>query len=354
MMIKQTDIPLGQDFALELEQFHSETRARPEELAAIRRRLRTAQTAQEQRRPPLHLLSIGIAGMLAAAGLVMVMTRSTEPVLQQIALSAEQWSEVSASDDVLLGFSGQGDLQSTGKVHDIDWRTGHLSVSVTPDQDIDLTVSTPEAQVSVVGTVFEVRRDALGTTVNVARGKVEVLCNNQDPLYLTSEQTHTCLPTTALGLLNRALDLKADDPDAALEAIAMGLEGLDETSNDYDDLHYWAADIHHGAERSKEALRSAQAALSADATYASEASRIAAMHGMVLGGCGLSTAHLSWLVDNDKATAEELALLAQCTIDNDPAAARKLLEAAEAQATTPGLKEKIRQRLDRMASETSQ
>ena len=353
-MSKQTDIPLGHDFALELEQFHSETRARPEELAAIRRRLRAVRSAQEQKRPPLRLLSIGTVSMLAAAGLMMVMTRPSEPGIQQVALSAEQWSEVAASDDVLLGFSGQGDLQSTGTVHDIDWRTGRLNVSVTPNQDINLTVSTPEALVSVVGTVFEVRRDALGTTVSVARGKVEVLCNNQSALYLTSEQTHTCLPTTALGLLNRALDLKADDPDAALEAIAMGLEGLDETSSDYDDLHYWAADIHHGAERSKEALHSAQAALSADATYASEASRIAAMHGMVLGGCELSAAHLSWLAENDEATAEELALLAQCTIDTDPATARQLLEAAEAQATDQGLKERIRRRLNRLAAEAPQ
>ncbi len=348
MMSEQTDIPLGQDFALELEQFHSETRARPEELAAIRRRLRRARSERE--RPPLRLLSIGALTAMAAAGLAMVLWPS-DPGVQQVALSAEQWSEVAASDDVLLGFAGQGDLQRTGKVHDIDWRTGRLSVSVTPNQDIDLTVSTPEAQVSVVGTVFEVRRDALGTTVSVERGKVEVLCDGQSALYLTSEQTHTCLPTTALGLLNRALDLKVDNPEAALEAIALGLEGLDESSNDYDDLHYWAADIHHGAERSEEALQSAQAALSADATYASEASRIAAMHGMVLGGCEGSAEHLSWLAENDEATAEELALLAQCTIDNVPAAARLLLEAAEARATDPGLKEKIRRRLDRLASE---
>ncbi|MFT5684759.1 MAG: hypothetical protein ACI8RZ_005703 [Myxococcota bacterium] len=345
MMTEQTDIPLGQDFALELEQFHTETRARPDELAAIRRRLRTANT--EGKRPKLRLLSIGTLGAVAAAGLAVALW-PTDPVAQQVALSAEQWSEVQASNDVLLSFSGQGNLHTEGKVHDIDWKTGRLNVSVTPNQNIDLTVSTPEATVSVVGTVFEVRRDTLGTTITVERGKVEVSCGEQTPFYLEADGTHTCLPNTAMGLLNRAQDLKTTDPDAALESIALGLADLDETSTDFDDLHYRAAEIHHDAGRSAEALQSARAALTADATYAEEANHIAAKHGMIESGCAEASAHLAWLADNEHAEASELALLAQCTVDSDPDAARLLFEEAEARTTDPGLKEKIRSRIERL------
>jgi hypothetical protein len=348
MMSEQTDTPLRQDFALELEQLHTETRARPDELAAIRRRLRTG--APQHQRPPLRLLSFGVLGVLAAGLAVAAWVRApAEPVpVQQLALSAEQWSEVSASDDVLLGFSGQGDLRTAGHVHDIDWKIGRLSVSVTPSQGIDLTVSTPEAQVSVVGTVFEVTRDTLGTTVTVERGRVEVICGEAAPLYLTAGQTQTCLPTTAMGLLNRAMDLKDTDPDAALAAISLGLAGLDAQSTDRDDLSYRAAELHDAAGRSEEALQAARDALGGDATYAVEASRLAVKHAMALGGCAQASEHLAWLARSDHATAEELALLAQCTLDTDPAAARALLEEAEARATDPGLKEKIRSRIDRL------
>ena len=172
--------------------------------------------------------------------------------VQQLALSAEDWSEVQASEDVLLSFAGQGDLRAEGKVHDIDWSLGRLNVSVTPEQGVDLTVRTPEAEVSVVGTVFEVRRDRLGTTVSVERGKVSVSCSEGEPMLLRADGVHTCLPTTAMGLLNRALDLKSTDPDAALKAIEMGLERAE--SSDSDDLHYRAAEIHREAGRPEAAL----------------------------------------------------------------------------------------------------
>ena len=347
-MSEHTDSPLRQDFALELELFHNETRARPEEMAAIRRRIRSAKPVKE--RPPIRLLSIG--GLVAAAALaigVSIWLPDSPQPMQQLALSAEAWSEVQASEHVQLAFSGQGSAQIEGKVHDIDWKQGRLSVSVTPEQEIDLTVLTPEANISVVGTVFEVRRDTLGTTISVERGTVSVQCGEHEALFLTAGAAQTCLPTTAVGLLNRAQDLKSTRPDDAIAAIAMGLEKVDSSSTDFDDLHYRAAEIHYEAGRPEAALASARRSLSGgDGTYTANAHSIAAHQALTLGSCSDALPHLTWMAEQDHAGAEDLAVLAQCVTDIDPGAALQWLEAAEAKTTDPGLKERIRLRIEHL------
>ena len=349
-MNEHNDIPLGQDFALELEQFHSETRARPEELQAIRRKLRAAQT--QQHRPPLRLLSIGLLGAAtaAAAGLAVTAWQPQAPQApQQIALSAAAWSEVSAGEHVLLGFAGQGDLTTAGTAHDIDWRSGELKVSVTPQQGIDLVVSTPEASVSVVGTIFSVSRDLLGTTISVEHGTVEVACTGAEPLQLTDGQLHTCLPTTPMGLLNRAQELKSTDTAAALIAIDLGLAMVTPDSTDFDDLHYRAAEIHREAGRHAHALAAATAALSGgDATYTPEAHHIAAEQALILGDRDTAARHLTWLAENGSAEPEELAILGDHLAASDPETALKWLHAAEEATTDPGLQEKIRGRILRL------
>lgn len=348
MMSEHTDSPLRQDFALELEHFHRETRARPEELAAIRRRLHAAEPLTA--RPPGRLLLIGglAAAAVAAIG-VMAWPPQAPPTLQQLALSADDWSQLQASEHVQLSFSGQGSAQVEGKRHDLDWKQGRLSVSVTPLQDIELTVRTPEANISVVGTVFEVRRDTLGTTISVERGKVSVQCGTHAATLLTMGEEQTCLPTTAVGLLNRAQDLKHTHPDDAIAAITMGLEQLDESSTDFDDLHYRAAEIHYENGRPEAALQSARSALSGgDGTYTVEAHSIAAHQALTLDSCSDAVPHLTWMAEQDHAGAEDLAVLAQCLAPTSPSAALRWLEAAEAKAIAPELRERIRTRIEHL------
>jgi hypothetical protein len=349
MMSEHTDRTLRQDFALELEQFHNDTRARPEELAAIRRRIRSAKQ-DNARRPSIRLLSMGglVAAAALAIGVSIGLTDNPMPI-QALALSAESWSELEASEHVQLGFSGQGSAQVEGKVHDIDWKQGRLSVSVTPSQEIDLTVRTPEANILVVGTVFEVQRNTLGTTISVERGTVSVQCGQRTARQLTTGEKQTCLPTTAVGLLNRAQDLKRASPDDAVAAIAMGLELVDASSTDFDDLHYRAAEIHYEAGRPEAALESARSALSGgDGTYTAEAHSIAAHQALTLGSCSDALPHLIWMTEHDHAEAQDLAVLAQCVSDTDPGAALRWLEAAEAKAIDPVLKERIRTRIEHL------
>ena len=353
-MSEQTDLPLGQDYALELEQFHSETRARSEEMAAVRRRIRNVQPRRD--RPPLRLMSLGLIGSMAAAALTFTIWPTDDPVPatpQALALSAESWAELQVHEDVTLGWVGQGELEAEGRAHDIDWKSGRLKVSVTPKQGIDLTVRTPEATVSVVGTVFEVRRDTLGTTVTVERGQVEVICAEQTPLMLTAdENTHTCQPTTAVGLLNRAQDLIATDPDAAADSVKRGLQQAAPTTDSfaYSGLHYQDARLHRDAGRHAEALHAANASLEGgDPEWLGKAHTLAAESGWMLGQCSEASSHLTWLAAHSSANAEQLFLLAGCVFENDPAAAQKWLENAEDIATDPGLKEKIRSHIERLA-----
>jgi hypothetical protein len=77
----------------------------------------------------------------------------------------------------------------------------------------------------VVGTAFDVRRDALGTRVDVARGQVSVTCRGGAEVILTAAQAHTCLPNTAAGLLGRAraLSERGRSSHIAIEALDLAL-----------------------------------------------------------------------------------------------------------------------------------
>ncbi|MCB9796768.1 MAG: FecR domain-containing protein, partial [Alphaproteobacteria bacterium] len=83
---------------------------------------------------------------------------------------------------------------------------GRVLFSVTPEQGIHLKVRTEEAEVEVLGTVFEVKRTALGTEVSVERGKVLVSCKDpgREPQSIIEGQTVTCLPVTGTAWFNRA------------------------------------------------------------------------------------------------------------------------------------------------------
>ena len=89
---------------------------------------------------------------------------------------------------------------------------------------MDLVVETPEAQVRVVGTVFEVHRDTLGTEVTVDRGHVVVRCEDTGTRHeLAAGGTIACLPVRAPGLVARAHTLHERGADASLVLHALDL-----------------------------------------------------------------------------------------------------------------------------------
>jgi hypothetical protein len=166
-------------------------------------------------------LSIAAAGLFVSFGL---QAPEPRPLEAELAASVD-WETLVASEDVQLHFQGRGSLRGTEMAPEIEWESGTVRFAVEPGRGIDLRVSTPEVVVRVLGTRFAVRRDALGSHVEVQRGLVAVTCTDGPHLELLPGRVHTCIPVTAAGLLARARALNDDRAglDRILEAVDRGL-----------------------------------------------------------------------------------------------------------------------------------
>jgi hypothetical protein len=82
--------------------------------------------------------------------------------------------------------------------------SGRAEFSVEPHRGLSVEVTTPEAKVAVVGTVFAVARDDAGTRVSVSRGVVRVTCDVAPPKYVVPGEEVTCAAKSPASLLGRA------------------------------------------------------------------------------------------------------------------------------------------------------
>lgn len=134
-------------------------------------------------------------------------------------------TEVRIGPHVVLRSQGEGRVGGTDDAPRIDWSAGQLAVQVEPDQGVDLQIETPDALVRVVGTVFDVDRGFLGTTVTVQRGKVEVRCAGEEPQLVPGGASAECWSAEPAALLARARGAAA--PSVALDAAERGLTTAD-------------------------------------------------------------------------------------------------------------------------------
>lgn len=146
--------------------------------------------------------------LLLAAGLLAWYLRppTEDPVLLSLDGDA---NAVEVGEHVHLVASGSGAAGGTDRRPRLRWDRGRLDVDVDHGEGIDLRVQTPEAAVRVVGTSFTVRRDIMGTQVDVARGEVEVACVGDGPRRVTAGESVWCWPARPAGLLGRARALQA-------------------------------------------------------------------------------------------------------------------------------------------------
>ncbi len=204
----------------ELRRFRDETVPSEFAVARLRRRVRLA----PRRLNPLLLVGSGaLAGALAACLVVLLLPAQD---LDPQPLSTAAPTELKATQHVQLEYAGRGELVGDADSPRIQWESGRLTARVTPNRGIDLRVSTPEAEVRVVGTVFTVERDLLGTRVHVERGKVAVTCDGGQELLLVGGDEGECLPRSAAGLLARAraLQFAAGDDVRILASLDAGLD----------------------------------------------------------------------------------------------------------------------------------
>lgn len=168
---------------------------------------------------------------LAAAALLALGTTQLpqEPAPLSEALASAGQAEI--TPELSASWQGSGRISGTEQAPIVDWDKGSLHLELTPDQGIDLHVRTREASVAVLGTVFDVERDVLGTTVSVTRGMVKVDCTQgSDPILSAGEQ-HTCLPVSAAGSASRLQTLVDQDPGARRAEIARAI-ALDDARGD--------------------------------------------------------------------------------------------------------------------------
>lgn len=182
------------------------TRGSLEAQARLRAAVSTSE-GQAARRP----WAIALAGA-AVAGAVVWALQPAAPSPVSLALSAPVSEApsmpVQVSPEVAATVGGLGQVTGdTRNVH-VAWEKGTLSLEVEPDRGINLAVETDEATVRVVGTGFDVARDAFGTRVSVRHGRVAVVCSRGAERMLGAGEHATCLPRTAAGMLGRARALQ--------------------------------------------------------------------------------------------------------------------------------------------------
>jgi ferric-dicitrate binding protein FerR (iron transport regulator) len=182
--------------------------------------------------PPHASLVPRLAGAAALACIALLAWQlgplhEAQPTPRAVAVELVPSAEPTlAGPGVVLTPNGVGTVSGTEKNVVIDWRSGDLGVSVEHGAGIALTVHTREADVRVVGTVFEVDRDVRGTRVRVTRGKVAVQCSGGGDSFLVVPGVDvTCMPLSAAGNLASARSLVggAAPADEVLAAIDRGL-----------------------------------------------------------------------------------------------------------------------------------
>jgi ferric-dicitrate binding protein FerR (iron transport regulator) len=183
------------------------------------------QAARESRPPRGRLLLPATLAAVAAA----LIHQAQQPVPQPVALvmldSEGSWTERELTPGVHARFQGQGSMYADSQTS-VTWRDGTLELMVEPEQGHRVSVRTAEAEVRVVGTMLAVRRDALGTHVEVSHGRVELQCSGAAPGVLEGGQSELCLPVTGAGMLGRAqaLEQQGASSDAILAAVEAGLQ----------------------------------------------------------------------------------------------------------------------------------
>lgn len=293
-----------------------------------------------QARTPLRwALPLTLAVAAAAAVATVLVPQGSVPAQErslELSSTTGHTEAVAWSQNVRFTFDGTGSVH--GKPDDlvIDWQDGTLHAEVVPGTGTGLTVTTDEATVDVVGTVFEVHRDALGTVTTVSRGKVRVTCSDGWSGSVTPESgPQTCAPTRPAMLLGRASTLRDRGQSAGevLSALDRGLELAPEESAIRGELLALRMEVLSDAGRYPEAIRDAEAYRALGGPRSVEVTRFAAWLALSHGGCEQGVPYLEALAE--QATSEDRILLAECLVATDPHRARRLVRAVDPEGLSP-------------------
>lgn len=257
------------------------------EAAAVRVAARRAAPTRPRAAPLLA------GSLLAAAALVLafIASRPLEPIDRVI----QDVGAAPLGDAVAARWDGLGRAVGTPRDLRVEWMAGQLAIDVTPKRGVSLTVQTDEATVHVVGTRFDVLRDAEGTTVSVREGRVATRCASGPERVLGAGERVECLPITPAALLGRARaqGRRGADPTeilATLDAVR-GDTGAVAT-----EVTLLRAATLADADQESDALLLAEQALEAGGGHRRvELLRLATTLAVSIGGCARASTHASEL-----------------------------------------------------------
>lgn len=297
------------DYRTLLEEYRAAGELRPDTERRLRDRLRAP---RRRLRAPIVVFPLGLA---LAAAVVLTLLRPPAPVAD-VPLTTQGGLALTA--DVQLSADGEGNARQADERIEIAWSHGELAVEVEPDRGVQLAVLTDEAKVSVVGTGFTVSRDALGTHVTVAHGRVEVDCAFGGSTLLVAEQTRTCLPRTAAGAMGRirALQARGIGADVTLDEIDAALTRPDARDAAGNELGAMRVRALLGQGRDADALAATEHALRTwPGARDLELRRVAARLHVAAGDCAAALPHLESLAAAG-ALGEDSALATLCLPEN--------------------------------------
>lgn len=311
---------------------------------------RRKERAEEHRRRTAWVFPIGL--LVASAILAIAFQPASERQLE-LATPSGHTEAVAWSDTVSFTFEGSGRVQGTADDLVIAWEDGTLHAQVEPGTGTGLEVRTTEASVRVVGTVFRVHRDAMGTTTTVEEGKVEVACTDGWQGLVTAESgPHVCLPTRPAMLLGRASALRdrGRDTTDVLATLDRGIELASTTSVIRGELLALRMEVLSEAGDYARAISDADAYLALDGPRSLEVTRFAAWLALSDRGCDQGLVYLEAL--GEQATTEDRILHAECVVADDPVRARLLLRGVDSATLEPSWADRARTVMGRIDGES--
>ncbi len=211
--------------------------------------------------PSRGWLALPLAALAAAAVLFFLSQRAAEPLELEAALDSQaSWSELAPSPALRLAYQGQGSLAGQARAPHIQWHAGTLEVQVEPGQGVALRLSTREAELRVIGTAFQVKRNGPRTQVAVRQGEVEVSCHAGAGALLSAGQEHACGPVSAAAWLGLALGQRdqGQHSEAVLRSLDAGLALARADSVTAAELRFQRVQVLKEADRHQEALDEAR------------------------------------------------------------------------------------------------
>ncbi|MEN0061915.1 MAG: FecR family protein [Myxococcota bacterium] len=314
------------EYVEDLQRLATANQPTPDEVDAARARLRRGLRRPKRGRTDL---AVGVAVALAATALITVAVSRSGPSTHTVSFGEE--GPVALTPNVNAVAEGEGEAVVRGEVTEVTWSSGRIRVDVEPDTGQTVRVTTPEAEVTVLGTIFDVERGPFGTRTSVERGRVSVTCVDQsDPMVLSAGTDGWCYPDAGAAF-GRVLWMERQDY-AVAERLAVIEQALAHPQ---------------GLDATRTLLRQRQVAAYVELNRTSDAvaavkqlpprTRAAELAGraesaMASGGCTTAEPWLDALAEDGDVTGA--LLLVQCLAEEAPDAALRELEALEARELT--------------------